>query len=434
MTATTTTTTAAAGPHFLEDDFAGAVAAASTSGKVVFVDAWAPWCHTCLSMQQLVLSRPELAAYADRVVFVAIDTDRPNNSAFLERFTVKLWPTFFVVSGDGQRTLGVHPGSMDLEETKRFLDDGIRLARGDAGAANGPEKSLLEAHAAFARNELPAAIAGYGAAASTSWPRRTEAVLGGMRALSAAKDWGGCVRFGTAHLRDVDGGGAPGDLAAALLSCAERSDDAVVVAATRPLVRDRLLELVKAPAASSSVDDRADVLATLADVQEALGDKAAATTTHTTRLALLEAEAAKATTPKQAQVHDYARLNSLLALGRGDDAVALFRERVKALPDDYEPWARLASALYRLDRADEAVAAVDEAIRLSYGLRKLRYRTLAADIANKRHDRAGERAQLQALVQEATALPTVLRDETLLKTAQDRLAALPTTAAPAAAP
>lgn len=416
----------------MEDDFAGAVAAARAAGKVVFVDAWAPWCHTCLSMQQEVLSQPALASYADRVVFVAVDTDRPEAAAFLEAFTVKLWPTFFIIADDGVRQLGVHPGSMDLEETKRFLNDGIRLAR--AAVVDGPERELLEAHAAFAKGDIVAAVAGYEAASSTSWPRRTEAILGAMRALSSRQQasvdhFAGCVRFGTAHLRDVSSGGAPGDLAAGLLSCAERSGDATLLRTTQQLVHDRLVELSTTPAAGSAVDDQADILATLAGLQETSGAEGAvaAKQTHERRLALLEAAAAAATSPKQAQVHDYARLNSLLALDRGDDAIALFRQRVKELPENYEPWARLGSVLHRLKRADEAQPAIEQAIRLSYGTRRLRYRQLAADNAKLQGDVAAERAALQALVQEASLLPAVLNDEAIGSAARTRLAALPQT-------
>ena len=411
-----------AGPAFVEDDFAAAVAAAKANGKVVFVDAWAPWCHTCLSMQRDVLSTPTLAAYANRVVFVAIDTDRPENNAFLLRFPVKLWPTFFVIGADG-RVLGVRPGSMDLIETTQFLDDAIRSSR--EAVKGGPERKLIDGHAAFANADVVGAFQHYEAASAVAWPRRTEAILGAMRALSTSKDHAGCVRFGTAHLRDVERGGAPGDLAAGLLSCSSRLGDKALVDSTRLLVRDRLIELTNDAPPGSAVDDRADVLATLADVSDALGDKAAATAAHTTRLKLLKDDAAKATTPKQAQVHDYARISSLMALGRGDEAVALLQQRVMELPDDYEPWARLASTLFKLERPGLAQSAVEQAIRLSYGTRRLRYRLLAADIAQQNHDIATERAALQALVQDAATLPPALADQTTTDAARTRLVALP---------
>jgi thiol:disulfide interchange protein len=41
-----------AGPIvFVEDDYARALAEARARHVPIFVDAWATWCHTCLSMR-----------------------------------------------------------------------------------------------------------------------------------------------------------------------------------------------------------------------------------------------------------------------------------------------------------------------------------------------------------------------------------------------
>jgi hypothetical protein len=73
----------AAADAFVEDDLAGALERARREGKAVFVDAWAPCCHTCLSMKHYVLGDPRLRAFADRVVFAAMDTDREENAEFV---------------------------------------------------------------------------------------------------------------------------------------------------------------------------------------------------------------------------------------------------------------------------------------------------------------------------------------------------------------
>src|SRR5688572_25080794 len=69
------------------EDFDAGIAKAKAEGKAVVVDAWAPWCHTCLSMQNYVLNDPSLAPLAERVVLVELDTDKPENAAFLEKYT-----------------------------------------------------------------------------------------------------------------------------------------------------------------------------------------------------------------------------------------------------------------------------------------------------------------------------------------------------------
>src|SRR5262249_11911746 len=92
--------------HFIEDDLAGAAAKARAEGKALFVDAWAPWCHTCLSMKHFVLGDPSLGALADRVVFASIDTDRPEAAGFLEKHVVKAWPTFLVLDPSTDKVVG----------------------------------------------------------------------------------------------------------------------------------------------------------------------------------------------------------------------------------------------------------------------------------------------------------------------------------------
>jgi thiol-disulfide isomerase/thioredoxin len=414
---------AAGGPVFLEDDYAAAVAAARASGKVVFVDAWAPWCHTCLSMQRDVLTRPALAAFSDRVIFVAVDTDRPENAAFLARFPVALWPTFFLLDPADETPWAVHPGSMSLQETVRFIDDAL-AARDPAKAADPQTRALRAAHAALAAGEGDKAAGLYIEAATAAGPRRTEAILGALRALPSPKH---CVAFGLAHLRDVDHGGAPGDVAAAVLSCAGDlpAGDAARTQAT-DVVKARLLELAATPAAGASVDDRADVLATLAGLHDDAGDQAASRAVHQARLALLEEDAARADSVEGARVHDYARMNSYLALGRGDDAVAMLTQRTQQLPTSYEAWARLASTLHKLGRHDDAWVAVDRAIALAYGTRRLRYLTLKADIAAARKDIAGERAALQQLGDDGDRLPAALGAAAMVQKARARLQALPT--------
>ena len=71
---------------FVEDDFEAARNRAKTEGKLLFVDGWAPWCHTCLSMQREVLTRAELRPMQDHYVFAALDTDRDENAEFTGRF------------------------------------------------------------------------------------------------------------------------------------------------------------------------------------------------------------------------------------------------------------------------------------------------------------------------------------------------------------
>ena len=59
---------------FIEDDYAMALAMAKKGKVPLFIDAWAPWCHTCVFMREHVLNRPELLKHGQRYVFLSIDT------------------------------------------------------------------------------------------------------------------------------------------------------------------------------------------------------------------------------------------------------------------------------------------------------------------------------------------------------------------------
>ena len=57
----------ASGIRWVEDDWPAARAQAKRDKKLVAVDVWATWCHTCLSMKNYVLTEPELAPLARMV-------------------------------------------------------------------------------------------------------------------------------------------------------------------------------------------------------------------------------------------------------------------------------------------------------------------------------------------------------------------------------
>src|SRR4051812_48570250 len=85
------------GIAWYQDAPEAALAAARAADKPVFVDLWAPWCHTCLSMQQYVLNADKLAGLQRSLIFLAINTENPKNADFLRSFPVQAWPTFYLL-------------------------------------------------------------------------------------------------------------------------------------------------------------------------------------------------------------------------------------------------------------------------------------------------------------------------------------------------
>src|SRR5437016_2844156 len=85
------------GITFIEDDYPAALQLARARHVPLFVDAWAPWCHSCVFLREHVLKSPQLQRHEKRFVFLAIDTEKEKNAAFLEKYPVEVWPTLFVV-------------------------------------------------------------------------------------------------------------------------------------------------------------------------------------------------------------------------------------------------------------------------------------------------------------------------------------------------
>lgn len=359
---------ASAPPRFVEDDLDAALEEARRSSKLLLVDGWAPWCHTCLSMHHEVLDEPELGRLADRYVFASIDTDRPESARFVERYAQKVWPTFFVIDPSDGAVLAMHGGGASLEQMIAFLEQASRREASPGTTA------LEEAHAAFAAREHALAATRYrDAAALVGEGRRAEALLGAMRASLAAKQHEPCVELGRAELRGIDGGSLPGDFAYYLARCAEGLAPGALRDETLALVEARLAELVATPPRGASVDDRSDVAAMLAEALRARGAKDEAQRFEELRLGWLERAAREATSPEAAAVHDYARMNAYLALGRPGEAVAMLEQRTRELPDRYEPHARLAQALEAAGEPERALESLERAIERAYGPRRLRY-------------------------------------------------------------
>lgn len=402
---------------WMADDFAAALVRAKESGRLVVVDAWAEWCHTCWSMKRDVLHDERVRAFSDRYVMVEIDTDRPENAAFLVAHPVKLWPTFFVVDPVTESVVAVRPGAMGLDDTVRFLDDALRSVR-----QGGPDDALLaRAYRTLFDGDAASALPLFERAIASDGNRRTEAVLGAIRAARESKAFARALELGRAELKRLGAHALVYDVASAAYYASQSSGDKSLLKEGRALAEGALEPLVDDPPAGLSVDDRADLMGTLAELARSRGDKARARALEEKRLLLLEDDAAKAGTPEGARVHDYARMNAYIALERGDEAVGMLENRTRELPSSYEAWARLASAYVQLSKPAEARRAIERALELSYGPRRLRYLMTYADILHVQRDDAGERTALESVVRDNAALPEVMRLDAVAEQARERL-------------
>jgi thiol-disulfide isomerase/thioredoxin len=400
------------------ENFDEGMVKAKAEGKAVLVDAWAPWCHTCLSMQNYVLTDPALAALAERVVLVELDTDKPENAPFLEKYQVNVWPTFFVIEPNSGDATGLWPGSASATEFRGFVQDGLAAIDAKNADPNSPEALAATAKAKQATGDYAGAAKAYEqvvAKAPSDWPRRSEAIYGWVFSLQHAKDTAACVTVGRKYLPEVKGAAIPGDYAGTLLDCAGEAKDGEAKLAHDEAVA-RLKEFTANPPADASADDRADAFNILSGALHDQGDEAGAKAAQEQRLAVLEKAAAGIQDPLLAQTFDYQRAQAYVMLDRGDEAVKMLEAREQELPNSYEPPARLASALSKMEKLPEALVAIDRAIAKSYGPRQLLYVRQKADIQGRMGD---HKAQIETLKQEVAGYEALAKGQQRPESLQD---------------
>ncbi len=394
------------GIPWFRDDAEAAFAAARRDGKSLLVDLWAPWCHTCLSMQEFVLRDAELPHAKERFVFLAVDTEKPENAGFLEKYSVSVWPTFYVIDPLSRAVRGRWLGAASASEFSRFLDDGARaveLGREAKLAADDPRALQLAGDELAARRDFAGAAAKYGAAlerAPSDWSWRPAVLVARMSALSKAKRYDECAALGESAMLQTGSGVSAGDFASFALSCAAKlpKGDARALAA-RKAAEVRLTALCGGQGAELTADDHADACGNLEAARQALGDAASARRAAEAGLAVLE-RAAKGVPDDVALTFDRARSDFLISLGRGEEALSLLSRREQALPDNYNPPHQLARVYRSLKRWDEALAAIDRAISRAYGPRRANLMTLQIELlvaaGRKQEAKAVATRQLEA--------------------------------------
>ncbi len=358
------------------DDLPGALAEARRAGKLVLVDAWATWCHTCLSMKNYVLTDPSLTGYRERLLFVELDTDREVNADFMERYAVEMLPSFFVLDGEGA-VLGMWPGSASLAELRGFLDGSIEAHEALSGeAAQGPLEALVRARRFHAESKHREAAAAYAEAlkrAPPDWPRESEVLKGWLGSLARAGQARECVRVGMEHLAKVRGASIPADFSLQLMSCAEGLRERATIQRTAKAVTARLTALLEVPPMEMSPDDVADALRILGYAHSLLGDRAAERAADQRGLEVLEAAAKAAPEPELQATFDSGRAAAYLQLGRVQEALEMLEARERQLPTSAEAPARLSLVYQRLGRMEDAILAIGRAVKLANGPRRLMY-------------------------------------------------------------
>ena len=388
--------------EFIEDDFPRALAAAKAKRRPLVIDAWASWCHSCLSMRAYVFGDPALAAaVGDRYVWASIDTEKEGNAAFLAEHPVEAWPTIFVLQADPTATLLKWPGTATSAELLLLLDE--VTAGGGAGAGEATT-GLLQGDRAAAEARYDDAARSYQAAlaaARPDWSRRARAVEALVGVLHAAKRDGECVEVAVAELPDLPANTSRATIALEALGCGEALPKKAPERVDVPVIADIVARIANDRGQPLLADDRSSLYEALVDWRTGHGDAAGAKLAAQAWASFLEEQAAHAATKQARAVFDAHRLLAYLALGEPDRAVAMLTESERDFPDDYNPPARLARVYFETRKLEPAQEAIERALSKAYGPRTLRLVALQADILVAAGKRPAARAALERVLDKA---------------------------------
>jgi thioredoxin-like negative regulator of GroEL len=418
---------------WISDDYAGALARARSEKKPIFIDMWAPWCHTCLSMKQVVMVDPSLSPYLDRFVWLEVDTDRPVNASLLTKLHIDVWPTFYVVSPEGESVQARHLGAASLAQLREMLEQG-ESGHQDAMAASGklpadsPLALVRAGDRAAASGDMKAADEAYGkalAAAPEGWPRIADVLVKQISARFRGGDRAGCAELGMREAQRAGQG-----LSASVTDFAYYADDCAgeLDEARARLLRGRLTEAVRAvldaPDSALSIDDESDALLRLRELAEKLDDAKTARAMAVRQRDLLDRAVAEAPTALGRMTYVWPRSEVYVYLGEGEKLVPELEKLEADLPVEYDPPYRLAWLHLQTGKPDQALAPAERAVKLIYGPRKGRALTMVADIHKARGDIKAEKAARQAVIDFHAALPAGHKNEKAEEAARAALAAV----------
>lgn len=395
------TPTAAVTPHgdWVNDAPERAFEEAREQRRLVLADLWAPWCHTCLSMQELVLNEtqvPELAG----VVRLAVDTERSENEQFLQRYPAVVWPTFYLIDPQTREVRGRWLGGASPEQLRQWLRDA-------SGSANTAEALLRRADELASQRRLNEAEATYRqavAAAQSNGAQRSRALVALISALLKQNKRSECLQLALDEAANLPPSVSAVDFSASALSCADSPAEAAQARAARQALEPVLARDCSTRAPGVSADDQADACDNLREVRAALGDPVAATRAAEQTLAIIEAACAGAS-PEMQAIYDWHRSSTLVFLGRSEEAIALLEDHERDLPQSYNPPHYLARIYRDQKRWSEGLAAIERALAKAYGPRRIGLLGVKATLLQGAGHVAEARGVLEQQLADYRALP-----------------------------
>lgn len=358
-------------------------------------------------MRAYVFTDKALERYAGQFVWLAIDTEKASNAAFLAKYPIHVWPTLLVVNPKNEAVLLRYAGGATVPQLSKLLDETEKTYRA---------KTLSSADSLLASADKLSNEEKYGEAAKLyeqaiskapkNWTHLGRTAEAATFMLTMASESAHCTQLALDLYPRLAGTVSGANVASTGLSCATdlKADDPKRAAAfetlekaTRDALHDKSIPL--------SGDDRSGLYDSLVSAREAVKDEAGAAKLREDWIAFLEGEAAKAKTAEQRAVYDSFRLSLYVELKTPEKAIPMLQQSEKDFPNDYNPPARLAVAYKAMSRFDDALAASDHAMAKVYGPRKITVFRTRYDIYMAKGDKEMAKKTLEEAIRYAKSLP-----------------------------
>lgn len=413
------------GLPFIRDDYPRALAEARSRKLPLFIDAWAPWCHSCRSLKAFVFTDEAVARQAPRFVWLELNTDDERNAPLQDKLRIDGVPTLFVVDPADEHVALRFLGSTTVQGLQRLLDDGAAAV---AGSATGIGEGLRRADALYGSGQHAEAAKAYAellAAAPSEWPARSRVSLARLDALNLGNEKEACAGYAQEILPAFRRTHSAASVAVSGLDCAgslpaENASREELVAAFEATGH----EIAGDRTVSMAADDRSGLYGGLLDARKEAKDAAGAKAVADDWSAFLEAEAKAAGTPEERAVFDAHRTYAFLAVGRPEEAIPFLEQAEKDRPADPDPPSRLARVYRELKRWEEAAAASDRAVAKAAGITRIGALRSRADLELAREDKAAARRFLDEALRSAEALPSGKKADGIVAGIRKQIASL----------
>ncbi len=374
-------------------------------------------------MRAYIYTDKALTRHAGRFVWLSLDFEKTQNAAARKQLGISAFPTLYVVDpADGHVAIR-WLGGASLAQLERLFDDGELAV---TGGAKGPAlEALIAADRAYGAEKFADACTEYVRAlalAPEDWPAYSRTVESLLFAYSQADSNEATLRLAERVWPRLKGSISGSNVASSALSAA------VELPESYPGRRETLeryeaecREVLADPSLPLVGDDRSGIYFALEDAREAVNDSLGLRTVREEHIAMLEREAAAATSAEQRAVYDSHRLTLYIDLGRPEAAVTMLEQSRRDFPADYNPPQRLATAYKAMKKWPEAIAASTAAMQHAYGPRQFLVFNTRADIQLGMTDSTAARSTLLTALTAAEKMPEGLKSAGTIRQLRGRL-------------